>query len=115
MAVTYTTAALVRKLVKNISVDLVDADIDQFIYEAEATIDATMKVSLIVTFDASKHALIRSCATNLAALEVISYDPGTAFLELEDAKLTVDLLAASIDRSLTLLADPRTVAYVKSL
>lgn len=115
MAVTYTTAALVRKLVKNISSDLVDADVDQFIYEAEAIIDGTMKVSLIATFDTSKHALLRSCATNLAALEVISYDPGTAFLELDDAKLTIELLQAAIDRILTLLADPRTVAYLKSL
>jgi len=74
-----------------------------------------MKVSLINTFASTKHALIRRCATNLAVLEAITYDPGTAFLELDDAALTVKLLESSIERSLTLLSDPRTVAYLKSL
>lgn len=115
MAVVYTTAALVRKRNSNISSDLIDADIDQFIYEAEAVIDATMKISLVATFDATKHAILRSAATDIATLATLTYDPGTAFLELEDAKLTTDLLQAAADRALTLLADPRTVAYLKSL
>jgi predicted RNA-binding Zn ribbon-like protein len=115
MPVTYTTAALVRKRNKNISSDLVDADIDQFIYEAEAIIDAAMKVSLITSFDAAKHAILRSAATDIATLTTLSYDPGTAFLELEDAKMTTDLLTAAADRALNLLADPRTVAYLRSL
>ena len=115
MAATYSTATIVRKLIKNINSDLIDSDIDLSINAAEAIIDATMKSSLITTFDATKHTIVRTCATNLAALEVIVYDPGTAFLELEDAKMTTDLLTAQADRALKLLADPRTVAYLKSL
>lgn len=115
MAVTYTTAALIRKRNSNISSDLVDADIDQFIYEAEGILNATMKASLITTFVATKHAILRSAATDLATLATITYNPGTAFLELKDAKAVTDLLQASADRALTLLADPRTVAYLKSL
>ena len=115
MAVTYSTSALVRKRNSNIYTDLTDADIDQFIYEAEAVINATMKTSLIATFDATKHALLRSAATDLATLATITYDPGTAFLELEDAEATIKLLIEAADRALNLLADPRTVAYLKSL
>jgi predicted RNA-binding Zn ribbon-like protein len=115
MAVTYTTAALVRKRNSNVSTDLADVDIDQFIYEAEGILNATMKASLITTFVATKHAILRSAATDLATLSTITYDPGTAFLELEDAEATIKLLTAAADRALTLLEDPRTVAYLKSL
>lgn len=115
MAVVYTTSALVKKRSSNISTELIDSDIDQFIYEAEAVINATMKTSLIATFDATKHTLLRSAATDLATLATITYDPGTAFLELEDAEATIKLLTAAADRALALLSDPRTVAYLKSL
>ena len=40
MAVTYTTAALVRKRIEDIDASLIDADIDQYIYEAEGIINA---------------------------------------------------------------------------
>ena len=115
MAVTYTTVALVKVRNVNVSASLTDANIDQFIYEAEGIINATMKTSLLTTFDATKHAIIRSAATDLATLATITYDPGTAFLELEDAEATIKLLTAAADRALNLLADPRTVAYLKSL
>ena len=114
MAGTYTTPALVRKRNSNISSDLSDADIDQFIYEAEGIIDAAMKTSFISTFNSLTHAILRSCATNLATIATIPYNPGEKFLELEDAKAIAELLTTAADRDLNLLADPRTVAYLKS-
>ena len=115
MAATYTSADHVRQAVKNLPTDIIDTDIDRRIENAQAIIDATMKTSFLVTFDATKHALLRTAATPLAALATITYDPGTAFLELEDAEATIKLLTAQADRALKLLADPRTVAYLKSL
>lgn len=114
MAGTYTTPALVRKRNSNIPSDLTDADIEQFILEVEGMIDATMKHSFISTFNSIDHSLIRAAATPLATLATLPYDPGTAFLELEDAKTTTELLTTEADRALNLLADPRTVAYMKS-
>ena len=116
MAATYTTAAHVRNAVKNIAnTDLIDADIDRRIENAQTIIDATMKTSFLTTFDATKHALLRAAATALATHEAITYDVGTAFLELEDAEATAKNLTTQADRALNLLADPRTVAYLKSL
>lgn len=115
MAVTYTTVPIVKKRVKNISDDLEDADLEQFIYEAEAIVDATMKGSLIELFDATKHAILRSLATDIAALKAITYNPGTTFLSLDDANATAEMLNTSIARNLTILSDPRAVAYLISL
>jgi len=115
MAVTYTTAALVKKRVKNISADLLDSDIEACIYEAEGIIDSTMKDSLKASFDATKHAIIRSCATDLAAFSCIIYDPGVSFLTLADAEMVANLLWNSAERILSQLSDPRVVTYLKSL
>lgn len=115
MAAVYTTADLVKKSVKNISADLSDADIEVFIEEAQGIIDNTMKTSLIATFDATKHAILQSCATNIAAEKAITYDPGTEFLSLDDAKETARILDTAINRTLTILSDPRTPTYLKSL
>lgn len=115
MAVTYTTSAIVRKLVKNISSDLLDADIERYIYEAENIINVTTKYPFIATFDETKHGILRSCATHIAAIPALAYDVGTTFKSLDDAKTTAEIINTSIDRNLELLSDPRTVEYLKSL
>lgn len=114
MAVTYTTAALVKKRIEHVDASLADGDIDQYIYEAESKIDAAMKTSLIASFDATKHALIRSCATDLAAFSVLRFDPSN-FPSMETAEMVANLLMDSIHDSLAFLSDPRVVAYTKSL
>jgi hypothetical protein len=119
MAVTYSTAALVKKGTKWLSVDLIDADIDEYIYQAEGVIDGVMKktgrgVASDYTFDIGKHGLIREAATSLALFNCIRYDPG-AFPLLEQAEMTENLAYYSALRALTLLADPRVVDYVISL
>ena len=120
MAVTYSTAALVRKRVKEISASLIDADIEENIYEAEGIIDATMRASARgaapdFTFDAVKHSIIRQACTDLAAFLTIFYDPGGSFLTLADAEMSANLLWNSSQRSRSLLSDPRVVIYLQGL
>lgn len=114
MAVTYTTAALVRKRVENIDASLLDSDIEQYIYEAEGVVDACMKDSLKMSFDSSKHGLIQACATDLAAYYCICFNP-SAHPTLSDAELIANLLFNSSERNLSLLTDPRIVDYLKGL
>ncbi len=114
MAVTYTTAALVRKRIEDIDASLIDADIDQYIYEAEGIINAVMKDSLIASFDATKHAIIRSCATDLAAYNCLKFNP-SSFPTMETAEMIANLLWNSVQSTLALLAEPRIVDYLKSL
>jgi len=110
---TYTTAALVKKRVEDIDASLTDADIEQFILEAESVIDCSMKTSLISTFNSIDHALLRSCATDIAAASCIHYNPG-AFPSLETAEMTANLLQDNIQLVFNMLNDPRTVEYLKS-
>ena len=119
MAVTYTTATLVRKGTKWLSADLVDADIDEYIYQAEGVIDGVMKqtgrgLAPTYTFDVGKHGLVREAATSLALFNCIRYDPG-AFPLLEQAEMTENLAYYSALRALTLLADTRVTDYIINL
>ncbi|MEA1957613.1 MAG: hypothetical protein U9N01_04580 [Euryarchaeota archaeon] len=119
MAVTYSTAALVKKGTKWMSTDLVDADIEEYIYQAEGVIDAVMKktgrgVAPDFTFDSDLHGVIREAATSLALFNCIRYDPGT-FPSLEQAELTENLAYYSALRALTILADTRAVDYTIGL
>jgi hypothetical protein len=116
MAVTYSTAALVKKGTKWLSTDLGDSDIDEYIYQAEGVIDGVMKktgrgAAPDYTFDIDKHGLIRDAATSLALFNCIRYDPG-AYPLLEQGEMTANLAYYSALRALTLLADPRVVDYV---
>lgn len=114
MAVTYTTAAIVKKRIKDISADLTDGDIDTNIYHAEAIIDGLIKDSFLAIFDATKHGIIQSCATDLAAFECIMYD-GAAFTSPSAQSAAANLTWYSAERMLTILENPRTVQYLKSL
>jgi hypothetical protein len=119
MAVTYTTAALVKKGTKWLSADLVDSDIDEYIYQAEGIIDAVMKqtgrgAAPTYTFDVAKHGVVRDAATSLALFNCIRYDPG-AFPLLEQAEMTENLAYYAALRALTLLADVRVTDYIIAL
>jgi len=112
--VTYTTAALVRKRCKYISADLADLDIEKFIEEAESLIDCVMRYSFKTTFDATKHTILRECATELAAYAATSYDPAEHSSVSYFGAMLENLWSAS-ERLLAYLEDQRTVDYLKSL
>lgn len=116
MAVTYTTAALVKKGTKWLSGDLADGDIEEYIYEAEGVADAVMKktgrgVAPDFTFDSTLHGLLRDATTSLALFSCIRYDPG-AYPTLEQAEMTLNLAYYSALRALALLGDVRTAEYM---
>ena len=115
MAVTYTTIALVKKRAKGISTDLLDADIEENIYESENFLDALMKHSFKASFDAIKYGIVRQCCTDLTILICLGYDIGGSFLSLSDAEFTVNMISNSLERSLALLSDTRTTDYLKLL
>ena len=112
--VTYTTAALVKKRIEHIDASLADADIEQYIYEAETTLNCIMKDSLVATFDATKHAILRSAASDIAAMSCIRFNP-SEFPSAEEAEITANLLQENIQLVFYMLGDPRVVQYLKSL
>jgi len=112
--VTYTTAALVRKRCKYISADLADADIEKFIEEAESLIDCVMRYSFKTTFDATKHTVLRECATDLAAYAATSYDPAE-HPSVSYFGAMLENIWFEIERLLAYLEDQRTVDFLKSL
>lgn len=119
MAVTYTTAAIVKKRVKHLSASLADADIEENILQVESIIDSIMKLraraaSPDFTFDADKHGIIRNCATDYAAYLCVTYDP-SEFPTMETAEMVANLLWNSVQALLTMLSDARVVEYLKGL
>ena len=111
---TYTTIPIVRKRIKYIDANLTDTNIEQFIVEAEGIIDAIMTDSLKDIFDASKHDCIRACASDLAGLMCITYDPSN-YPTIEAADMAADLLNNALQSSLMMIDNPRNVKYWKSL
>ncbi len=119
MAVTYTTAAIVKKRTNFISASLTDGDIEENIMQAESIIDSAMLktargIDPDITFDSSKHGIIRSCATDLGAYFSIAFD-FAEFRSMEDVEATINLLWNSAQVALTLLADVRTVNHLEGL
>lgn len=88
---TYTTASLVRKSVKNISLTLLDADIEAYIAEAEGILDALMGQSFIDTFLVSKHGILRAAATKWASISAVMYDP-SGFTSSTEASMIADVM-----------------------
>lgn len=119
MAVTYTTAALVREQVHHISTDLIDGDIEEMINQAESKVDAAMKQSGIngtdkFTFSATKHGLIRMATTFLAAYMVLTSNT-EEYTSSTHATLTADLLWSMWQDCLEDLRDVRVTDYLINL
>lgn len=117
MAVTYSSAALVKKAAKWIPSGLVDpADFDNYIYQAESLIDESMGktargAGADFTFDAKQHGIIQRAATTIAAFYSITYEVSAHPL-LEQAEMTQNLLYYDQLRALTLLADTRVSDFL---
>ncbi|AJP62059.1 capsid tail fiber [ANMV-1 virus] len=119
VAIEYTTAALVRQSSKWLSPDLTNADIEEYISQAEGVIDSVMKktgrgLGSDYTFDPQVQGVVRDAATSLALFNCIRYDPG-CFPLLEQAEMAENLAYYSALRALTLLANIRIVDHVVKL
>lgn len=110
----YTTVALVKKQVEALDTGIIDPTIEDFILNAESLIDSIMKASLKTTFNESKHGLLRSLATKLAAVDCINYDIDTQF-GTSAGGLLLDSLKMDIDEYITKLTDQKVVKYLESL
>lgn len=119
MATTYTSAALVKKRVRYISALLLDPDIEENINQAEGVIDVIMEqtargANANFVFDADKHGILRSCATDYAAYLCLVYDP-SEFPTLADAELEANLLFNSTQNLLSILDHTKAGEYLKGL
>lgn len=119
MAVTYTTAAIVKKRTNFLSTSLSDDEIGENIMQAESIIDSVMLKTARgsapdFTFDANKHGIIRSCATDLAAYYSVGFD-FVEFRSMEEVEMTINLLWNSAQTCLTLLSDVRTVKHLEAI
>ena len=117
--VTYSSAALVKKATRYYHADLLDADLEVFIFQAESIIDSVMRKTargtvVDFTFSATKHGIIQRAATAIAAFYAVTYDVGSHPL-LEQAEMTLNLLYYDQLRELTLLSDIRVVDHLSGL
>ena len=119
MAVTYTTAAIVKKRTNFLSSSLTDDNIEENIMQAENIIDCVMLKTVRgsdvdFSFDSAKHGIIRDCATNLAAYLCITFDP-SEFPSMETAEMVSNLLWNEIQMAFILLSDVRTGEFLMKL
>lgn len=111
---TYATAILVRRQIETIDASLTDADIEEFIEEAEGILDAVMGMSFISTFDAAKHKILRAGANKWAALCSLTFNPDAAGT-FADASYTADVLWDQWQAILSILERDSVVRYLESL
>ncbi len=111
---TYANFVLARKRIARISTAITDADITEFLMQAESIIDAVMKESFRDNFDSSKHGLIQETCETMAAYAVMNYDI-SQLASVSQAAETANLLWKLIDRNLELLKDPRIVNAMKAM
>jgi len=114
----YADYSLVRKRIARISTALTDADISEFIFQAEGIIDSIMKESFRDnsggSFKPSQHGLIQETCEAMAAYSCINYDV-TQFASVSQASLAANLLWKIIERNFELLRDPRNIAQMKAM
>ena len=111
---TYSTAALVKSRIKKYNTTITDAEIEDYILHAEGLINAIMQGKFTASFDATKHKLIQRATTNLAAFNLLCYDPGS-FTSITEASIIGDFLFTMIEQDLKFLADDRIVSYINGL
>lgn len=117
MATYFTTAALVKLRVKNVSSTLTDANIEEYINNAEDIIIGLMKSNdydFKTNFDSTKHGLLRDAANNLAAFYVVLYERNTALTTSEWSK-TLEILWKRWTENRQMLEDQDVVKSLRGL
>jgi len=110
---TYTTIAIVRARAKNIGAAApADAEITEYIGQAQALVDGILGFSVIENFDETKHGIIRMVTTDITAFYAIAHDP-SGFTSISEAALILDLIYTNMLRGLTLLKDARIQTRLK--
>ena len=108
----FTTAAKVESRLKGHNTSIVDTDIEIYITHAEGLVIAVSKHIWIATGNATIPELVEKVTTDLAALQLLAYDP-SGFSSLAEAAFIADILWASSRRDLNFLADDRFVKRLR--
>lgn len=114
MVATFTTIAKVKSRLKKFNTSISDTEVTEYIEQAEGLIKAVMKGNIPVTFDAAKHGLMERAATDLAAFNLLLYDP-SSFSSVTEASFMADLIWTAIEEDLKHLGDKRVQDYLKVL
>ena len=107
MAVTYSSAALIKTALKWTPPGLVDpTDFDNYIYSAESIIDENMGISgrgagSNFTYNAKQHGIIQRCATAISAFFSITYNV-SSFPLLEEMEITAKAIKRIAERKYTI-------------
>ena len=105
-----------QKRVKNISTSLVDADIEEYILQAEGVINLIMKsdYDFETNFDATKHRLLRDAATNFAAFYCVLYERNTSLSKTEWSQ-TLSVLWKRWVENRQMLEDREVIKHLEGL
>ena len=116
MAVVYTTHTLVGLRAENIDGTLIQANIEEYIYNAEGILNAVMGLDLTADFDEDRlgHRIVREAATLYAAVQAILYNPA-GFTSREEAFGIVNAMWSQFQFLLELLKDKRILEYIEGL
>ena len=104
----YTTAAKVKARLENYDTSADDTQIDVYITHAEGLIIALTRF----TFKTTIPEIVESLATDLAAVYLLIFNPA-GFSSASEAALLADLLWGTIERSIKILSDDRTLSFLK--
>ena len=110
---TYTTTAIVRSRAENIGAAAPsDAEITEFIGQAQQLIDGLLRFSLMDSFDENKHGIVKMVCTDIAAFYAIAHDP-SGFTTVSEAALILDIIYTNMVRGIELLRDDRIRTQLK--
>ena len=104
----YSTAALVKSRLKKYNTTISDSEINDYINHAEGIINLVMKRKFTASFDSTKHILIQSLATDLAAFRLLTYDP-SSFSSITEVSVIADLIFSMIELQIELIKDERMI------
>lgn len=108
MVVTYTTVAKVKSRLKKYNTSISDNEITEYIEHAEGIIKAAMKNKFTASFSSTKHGILESLATDLAAFRLLNYDP-SSFTSATEASFIGDFLFTMIELQLKIIEDERII------
>ena len=108
----FTTAAKVEFRLKNHNTSIADTEIEIYITHAEGLVIAVSKNKWTSKGNATIPELVEKVTTDLAALQLLAYDP-SGFSSLAEAAFIADILWASSRRDLNFLGDDRFVKQLK--
>lgn len=111
VALRYTDESIVLQRVKGSSLPST-LELQNMIKETEGYVEMLMRET--VTFDETKHGVIRECVTNYVCAKVVAENPAN-YSSTAEASLAADIFWSTGQRCEVLLRDPKFVIWLKGL